>query len=63
MRQNHRRAAPPINPTKKLSLFEVPFNGTHRDSMFNFAKIRFTIERHGDKFTSFDQWKGAHPSD
>jgi hypothetical protein len=26
MRQNHSRAAPPINPTKKLPLFEVPIS-------------------------------------
>jgi hypothetical protein len=26
MSQNHRRAAPAIDPTKKSSLFEVPYN-------------------------------------
>jgi hypothetical protein len=26
MSQNHSRAAPAINPTKKSSLFEVPFS-------------------------------------
>ena len=25
--------------------------------MIEFGKIRFTIERHGDKLTTFEQWK------
>jgi Winged helix-turn helix len=30
MSQNHRHAAPAIDPTKKSSLFEVPYNLLHR---------------------------------
>ena len=33
------------------------FSGSLRTSMIDFGKVRFTIERHGDKLTTFDQWK------
>jgi hypothetical protein len=33
------------------------FTGFLRQTMFEFGKVRFTIERHGDKLTAFDDWK------
>ena len=33
------------------------FNGTLRDSMVEFNKVRLTIERHGDRLKSFEQWR------
>ena len=33
------------------------FSGSLRTSMIEFGKVRFTIERHGDKLTTFEQWK------
>ena len=32
------------------------FTGSLRDSMIEFGRARFTIERHGDKLTTFEQW-------
>jgi hypothetical protein len=42
MSQNHRRAAPAIDPTKKSSLFEVPF-GQNPVARFLLVLVR---ERH-----------------
>jgi hypothetical protein len=36
MSQNHRRAAPEIDPTKKSSLFEVPLKDCCRENGFHF---------------------------
>ena len=33
------------------------FSGSLRTSMIEFGKVRFTIERHGDKLTTFEQWQ------
>jgi hypothetical protein len=33
------------------------FTGFLRQTMFEFGKVRSTIERHGDKLTAFDDWK------
>ncbi len=33
------------------------FEGSLRTSMLKFSKIRLAIERHGEKLTSFEQWK------
>jgi Replication initiator protein A len=33
------------------------FDGTLRDKMLDFNRVRFTIERHGDKLRTFEQWK------
>jgi hypothetical protein len=33
------------------------FSGSLRTSMIEFGKVRFTIERHGDKLSTFEQWK------
>lgn len=33
------------------------FTGPLRDTMFAFGKVRFTIERHADKLTTFAQWQ------
>ena len=33
------------------------FSGSLRTSMIEFGKLRFTIERHADKLTTFEQWK------
>ena len=33
------------------------FSGSLRTSMIEFSKVRFTIERHGDKLTTFEQWQ------
>ncbi len=33
------------------------FTGSLRDTMIAFSKARFTIERHADKLTTFEQWK------
>jgi hypothetical protein len=32
------------------------FEGTLRSSIYEFGKIRFTIERHNDKLMTFEQW-------
>jgi Replication initiator protein A len=33
------------------------FTGSLRQTMFEFGQVRFTIEHHADKLTTFDQWK------
>jgi hypothetical protein len=33
------------------------FTGSLRDTMIDFGKLRFTIERHADKLMTFEQWK------
>ena len=33
------------------------FSGSLQDSMFEFGKVRFTIERHSEKLKTFDQWQ------
>jgi hypothetical protein len=33
------------------------FDGSLRDSMFEFNRRRFTIQRHSDKFRTFEQWR------
>jgi hypothetical protein len=32
------------------------FNGSLQDSMFKFGLVRFTLERHGGKLQTFEQW-------
>ena len=43
----------------KARAHAASFRGSLRDSMFEFGKARFTIERHADKLTTFDQWEVA----
>lgn len=33
------------------------FSGFLRQTMFEFGKVRFTMERHGGRLTAFDDWK------
>ena len=33
------------------------FSGSLRTSMIEFGKVRFTIQRHADQLTTFEQWK------
>jgi hypothetical protein len=33
------------------------FTGSLRDSMFKLGKVRYTIERHGEKLKTYDQWQ------
>jgi uncharacterized glyoxalase superfamily metalloenzyme YdcJ len=33
------------------------FSGFLRQTMFEFGKMRFTIESHGGQLTAFDDWK------
>lgn len=40
----------------KAATFSGPLQGT----MFDFNKVRFTIERHRDKLTTFEQWQAEH---
>ena len=35
------------------------FTGFLRQTMFEFGKVRFTIERHGEQLTAFDEWKAG----
>jgi hypothetical protein len=35
------------------------FTGFLRHTMYEFGTVRFTIERHGDKLTTFNDWKAA----
>jgi small-conductance mechanosensitive channel len=51
MSQNHHRAAPPINPTKKSSLFEVPY--------IQFGEIRGTVEGNSLRFLRIRHHRGA----
>ena len=33
------------------------FNGSLQGSMTEFNRVRFTIERHGDRLMTFEQWQ------
>src|SRR3984893_763760 len=35
------------------------FEGSLQDSMADFGRIRFTIERHGEKLITFEQWQSS----
>lgn len=35
------------------------FRGAIQDAMYQFAKVRFTIERHGHHLSTFEQWKAT----
>ena len=37
------------------------FSGTLRGSMTDFNRVRFTIDRHGDKLITFEQWQSDRP--
>ena len=37
--------------------YAAGFGGSLSQTMIAFGKVRFTIERHADKLTSFDEWK------
>ena len=41
----------------KARAHAASFRGALRDSMFEFGKVRFTIERHADKLKTFDEWQ------
>jgi hypothetical protein len=36
------------------------FTGSLRDSMAEIGRVRFTIERHGEKLITFEQWQSDH---
>ena len=36
------------------------FEGSLQDSMADFGRIRFTIERYGEKLITFEQWQSGH---
>ena len=37
--------------------YAAKFTGSLRQTMVEFGKVRFTIERHSDKLATFDDWK------
>ena len=37
--------------------YAAKFSGSLRASMIEFGKVRFTIEHHGDRLSTFEQWK------
>ena len=53
MSQNHRPAAPAIDPTKKSSLFEVPFRGS-----VDYKKLAHTMQLAEEQFITFAQTVG-----
>src|SRR5207253_1984772 len=36
------------------------FKGSLQDSMADFGRIRFTIERYGERLITFEQWQSGH---
>jgi len=55
-----------VLPAKEREIIEqqardyaARFRGSLRDTMFEFGKVRFTIEHHGHKLMTFEQWKAA----
>jgi hypothetical protein len=40
--------------------YAAKFEGSLQDSMAEFGRIRFTIERHGEKLITFEQWQSGH---
>jgi hypothetical protein len=40
--------------------YAAKFEGSLQDSMANFGRIRFTIERHGEKLITFERWQSGH---
>jgi hypothetical protein len=36
------------------------FEGSLQDSMADFGRIRFIIERYGEKLITFEQWQSGH---
>jgi hypothetical protein len=38
------------------------FDGSLREKMFHFNRIHFTIDRHGSKFRTFEQWRNDRSS-
>lgn len=41
---------------KQAETYAARFPKTLQESMLAFGRVRFTIERHGDRFTSFEDW-------
>jgi hypothetical protein len=58
-----------IRPDRKLGqpgqlahkiFIAAKFEGSLQDSMADFGRIRFTIERYGEKLITFEQWQSGN---